>query len=949
MGVSTFFAASHPNDKCGANGLPLTPNSIKIYGRLQKLKAVDHPLLAKYVDVQRGQHERLLVVSEFLPINLGTEMKKEPNPFQDPAVWLKLSHDLFQALHRLNQDGIVHHLLSPKQLMLTEDLSLLLAGYGLFSATGGGRDVDFPIGHPKYLPPEVVVSGPRGGAVGSDDIDMGGSFEVNNIRVDGFTASPKVDVFSAGLLLLEAFLGFEVWSYLNLQQIFFKIMSFVNHAQHPLDVILRDHSAESRFNTLPESHRDLIRLCLTVSPSSRPSPAELLQLPLFSSLSLVKTLVYDEMFSTRLRCADLELPPYDSAAMMARLEDLDYLSERSIEEVYYLWTLAGGDLEAVLRKAGKIKAKPPVMSCPAFIAGDGSRDVSQGRDSGVLFADADVVPLPMEQLREKIDQVEPVVFYPLLLDQSGNRNIVNNDQNKSKGILPLHGSTNQFDFSSTVRLPLVIRERDVVYQLHRLVLFRRLLLGHPYTRPQIWKEVKTDVTPLYRGKIWAALLDVEGDVRGGYERIDKDTRTSTDRQIEVDIPRCHQYSALLSSPAAHRKFKRILKAWIVSNPHLVYWQGLDSLCAPFLALNFNDEAVAFASLSAFIPKYLHNFFLKDNSPVIQEYLAKFSQLISFHDPQLSSHMTEIGFIPELYSIPWFLTMFTHVFPLHKIFQLWDTMLLGNSSFPLFVGVAILKQLREQLLSFGFNECILLFSDMPEIDIAQCVLDSIKMFCSTPKSCSYRQHAGEKNNRKSSRAQMVGRSSSSSRLRSLTTLSTAPTEPRISSDEKDKVHADSDLDGTNDPDAFLRISPPLDAATLKCETCPRISAEDVIDIGGFRQQLSRPEDRPLNHRPKILVVDIRSEEEFFRGCVESSVNIPFESAFAPDGTFEPSPNVITLEHHKGKSVVAIVGGELLAASLSFASRLVTLGYPRVCVVHGGIQIMKTAGLVSVPDI
>ena len=53
MGVSTFFASSHPNDKCGSNGLPLTPNSIKIYGRLQKLKGIDHPLLAKYVDVQR--------------------------------------------------------------------------------------------------------------------------------------------------------------------------------------------------------------------------------------------------------------------------------------------------------------------------------------------------------------------------------------------------------------------------------------------------------------------------------------------------------------------------------------------------------------------------------------------------------------------------------------------------------------------------------------------------------------------------------------------------------------------------------------------------------------------------------------------------------------------------------------------------------------------------------
>ena len=57
-------------------------------------------------------------------------------------------------------------------------------------------------------------------------------------------------------------------------------------------------------------------------------------------------------------------------------------------------------------------------------------------------------------------------------------------------------------------------------------------------------------------------------------------------------------------------------------------------------------------------------------------------------------------------------LLTDVFPLHKIYHLWDTLKLGNSSFPLCIGVAILQQLRDQLLSFGFNECILLFSDMP---------------------------------------------------------------------------------------------------------------------------------------------------------------------------------------------------------------------------------------------
>lgn len=78
-----------------------------------------------------------------------------------------------------------------------------------------------------------------------------------------------------------------------------------------------------------------------------------------------------------------------------------------------------------------------------------------------------------------------------------------------------------------------------------------------------------------------------------------------------------------------------------------------------------------------------------------------------------------GILPWYYSAifvksPFFVCvyLFTDVFPLHKIFHLWDTLLLGNSSFPFCIGVAILQQLRDRLLANGFNECILLFSDLP---------------------------------------------------------------------------------------------------------------------------------------------------------------------------------------------------------------------------------------------
>lgn len=42
----------------------------------------------------------------------------------------------------------------------------------------------------------------------------------------------------------------------------------------------------------------------------------------------------------------------------------DYLEERSIEEVYYLWCLAGGDLEKELVNKEIIRSKPPICTLP---------------------------------------------------------------------------------------------------------------------------------------------------------------------------------------------------------------------------------------------------------------------------------------------------------------------------------------------------------------------------------------------------------------------------------------------------------------------------------------------------------------------------------------------------------------------------------------------------------
>ena len=42
------------------------------------------------------------------------------------------------------------------------------------------------------------------------------------------------------------------------------------------------------------------------------------------------------------------------------------------------------------------------------------------------------------------------------------------------------------------------------------------------------------------------------------------------------------------------------------------------------------------------------------------------KMLAFHDPHLAVHLNREGFHPELYAIPWYLTLFTHIFPLEKV-------------------------------------------------------------------------------------------------------------------------------------------------------------------------------------------------------------------------------------------------------------------------------------------
>lgn len=656
LGAITFFAKSHPGDVCGSNGLPLTPNSIAILGRAQKLKNIKHPNLCQYLDIIRGKHERTIVVSEYSD---GTLEHKSRVAFNSTQI-LRIFYQIACGISEVHRNEFAIHNLEPKNILLNELDNVKLFNYGLFYMTNGGEYVPFPIGNIRYMAPERIVGGKH------------------NI---------KSDIWSLGIIIAELLLDCQFWATLKISNISRKILSFCK-TNSVFEKIAREHNCYDKYLALDKDLRVLVEKCLSVAVQNRPLPDELVNDNVFKSnleLCTVKSLEKPKLLL--LRCP--------------------------LDQIYYLWQLAGGDVQSELKSEGLIRSEAPILAIPRVVCLNGAI-IGPKRSQSYLMDDR-VVVLKLNNLIERLKGIPTLAYYPLI-----------------------HSPKFVFNYGCGMeQLPLIIRERDTEYQFYRVMLFSRLLKGYPFTGDLIEKEAAIDIPPLLRGQIWACLLGVIPN--GSYDKIDKVTPTTTDRQIDVDIPRCHQYDELLSSPEGHRKLKRLLKAWVTSHPQYVYWQGLDSLTAPFLYLNFNQEEIAFLSLYKFIPKYLQWFFLKDNSAIIKEYLSKFSQLTAFHEPLLAKHLSAINFIPELFAIPWFLTMFSHVFPLHKILHLWDKLMLGDNSYPLFIGISILKQLKSTLLSSGFNECILLFSDLPDIVMENCVVESQKMYETTPKSVSHREH------------------------------------------------------------------------------------------------------------------------------------------------------------------------------------------------------------------
>lgn len=101
-----------------------------------------------------------------------------------------------------------------------------------------------------------------------------------------------------------------------------------------------------------------------------------------------------------------------------------------------------------------------------------------------------------------------------------------------------HGAQISLKYSSSHHQALIIKERDIDYQCLRMSTMRRFLRAFPYAKERLQFEASKDIPPVYRGQIWAALLDVYSeDACDEFANVDCVSEQISDRQLQVDIPR----------------------------------------------------------------------------------------------------------------------------------------------------------------------------------------------------------------------------------------------------------------------------------------------------------------------------------------------------------------------------------------------------------------------------
>lgn len=244
-----------------------------------------------------------------------------------------------------------------------------------------------------------------------------------------------------------------------------------------------------------------------------------------------------------------------------------------------------------------------------------------------------------------------------------------------------------------------------------------------------------------RQKIWSLLLLGECQRENAMSDDVYNSPASPCREqqvLEADVPRTRGDIEEFRSKLWRKNMTDILQSFCIKH-NVQYKQGMNEILAPFFYLTSPaiNSKIAFDLFEAFIFRYLERYFCFDDSSYLCRAFRLFHLLLLYHDPQLANHLHDNGFIPELYSPAWFLTLYSRTLPINHVLRLWDFVIaVDDPAFTFFIGLCLLRRLRDEFLHADVAIIPEIFKKLQfngEDDIDQIVSEAFALYKSTPRS------------------------------------------------------------------------------------------------------------------------------------------------------------------------------------------------------------------------
>lgn len=197
-------------------------------------------------------------------------------------------------------------------------------------------------------------------------------------------------------------------------------------------------------------------------------------------------------------------------------------------------------------------------------------------------------------------------------------------------------------------------------------------------------------------------------------------------------PKSHAFQvANVISPKSH--YDRICRILFMhAKLNFGYVQGMNELVAPLYYTFYNDpveghfvEADTFFGLTALMQEQRDIFCktLDESSVGMAGRLGRLSDLLEREDPQVSSHLLNLGIRMDYFALRWTMLLFAQEFDISSVQVLWDAILsdqtptskISQGHLVNYLAVAMIQKVREAVLAGDFTDTMRVLQRYPPFE------------------------------------------------------------------------------------------------------------------------------------------------------------------------------------------------------------------------------------------